>query len=397
MASVRAVGDPRAAVSVSSTSAPPMGSGQVWLFGRGVDLAVFLGSALVSVAFVAAAPLLGVRDDFPVWAWLLFVVCVDVGHVWSTLFRVYLDPEEVRRRLALFVGAPLLAYTAGFVAYQQSAGTFWRLFAYAALFHFIRQQYGWAALYNRKARSSKLDFRLDGLAIYAATVGPALWWHANLPRPFWWFVPNDFFGLPQWVGTVSLAAHWGVLGAWVLRQVWRAAKERHVAVGKVALVLATWIAWYGGIVLAQSDYAFTVMNVVLHGVPYFVLLFHYAKGRDAEGGYGGFGRVLRLGAPGFVAFLVALAFVEELFWDKLVWHEHAMVFGADQLTLTPELLAFVVPLLALPQATHYVLDAFIWKAGKDRALLVRLGWAKPDGSAEQQRPAKVDNAEPTWL
>ena len=26
--------------------------------------------------------------------------------------------------------------------------------------------------------------------------------------------------------------------------------------------------------------------------------------------------------------------------------------------------AFIVPLLALPQATHYLLDGFIWKLGK---------------------------------
>ena len=28
-------------------------------------------------------------------------------------------------------------------------------------------------------------------------------------------------------------------------------------------------------------------------------------------------------------------------------------------------LAFIVPLLALPQVTHYILDGFIWKIRKD--------------------------------
>ena len=50
-------------------------------------------------------------------------------------------------------------------------------------------------------------------------------------------------------------------------------------------LLATWVAWFGGIVLAQNDFAFTVMNVVLHGVPYFALLYRYARSRHAEGGY----------------------------------------------------------------------------------------------------------------
>jgi hypothetical protein len=57
-----------------------------------------------------------------------------------------------------------------------------------------------------------------------------------------------------------------------------------------------------------------------------------------------------------------LAYLEEGAWDLLVWHEHASLFGDWQLPALPkELLAVVVPLLILPQATHYVLDAWIWK------------------------------------
>src|SRR3712207_5185751 len=175
---------------------------QSWLFSRGVDLAVFAGAALVSVALVLAAPWLGAVGDTPLWAWVLLVVCVDVAHVWSTLFRTYFDGDELRRRPGLYVAAPLVAYLLGVLAYLGSPGTFWRLFAYTALFHFVRQQYGWVALYGRKARASDTERRLDGAAVYAATLGPVVWWHANLPRDFWWFVENDFVsGLPPWVGT----------------------------------------------------------------------------------------------------------------------------------------------------------------------------------------------------
>lgn len=355
---------------------------------------MFAGSAAISALFVALGPVLGVRDDFPLWAFVLFVVCVDVAHVWSTLWRVYFDAAELRRRLALYLGVPIAVYALGFAAFQQSALTFWRLFAYAALFHFIRQQYGWMALYGRKARTPAFDRRLDAAVIYACTLGPALWWHANLPRPFWWFVTGDFVGLPHWVGTVALALHWAILGAWLLRQGQQAVRRQGVVPGKLLLVAATWVAWYGGIVLTRSDYAFTVMNVVLHGVPYFALLYRYARGRHAEsdGGYRAFGVLLRFGVPGFLAVLFAFAFAEELLWDRLVWHEHAQLFGASSFALEPVLLGFVVPLLAVPQATHYVLDAFIWKAGRDRALRTRLGWAT--ARAKEQPPeVAVDNPE----
>ncbi len=353
---------------------------QGWLFSPGVDLTVFAGCALVSVALVLAAPWLGAVGDTPLWAWVLLVVCVDVAHVWSTLFRTYLDGEELRRRAGLYLGAPLAAYVVGVLAYLGSARAFWTLFAYVALAHFVRQQYGWVALYGRKARAPDAERRLDAAAVYAATLGPVVWWHANLPREFWWFVEGDFLaGLPAWVGTVALALHAAVLAAWAGFQALRVARGEGVQAGKVLLVAATWVAWFGGIVLAKDDFTFTVMNVVLHGVPYFALLFRYARGRRAEGGYGVGAALLRVGLPGFLLFLVALALAEELLWDWIIWQERPALFGASAVELPADLLALVVPLLALPQATHYVLDAFIWKPGREPALLSRLGWAPPAG------------------
>ncbi|HVH12726.1 MAG TPA: hypothetical protein VM759_06735, partial [Longimicrobium sp.] len=223
---------------------------QSWLFGRGVDLSVFAGAALVSVALVLAAPWLGAVGDTPLWAWVLLVVCVDVAHVWSTVFRTYLDGEELRRRPALYAAAPLLAYVAGVLAHLVSPGLFWSLFAYVALFHFVRQQYGWAALYDRKARVSELERRLDAAAIYAATLGPVLWWHANLPRAFAWFVDGDFVAVvPAWAGTVGQAVHFGLLGAWGVRQVVRVARGLGTNLAQWLVLGTTWVTWYGGIVL----------------------------------------------------------------------------------------------------------------------------------------------------
>jgi hypothetical protein len=345
---------------------------QRWLFSPRIDVGVFAGSALASAALVLLAPALGIVSDTPLWAWVVLVLGIDVAHVWSTLFRVYLDKEELRRRPVLYAGAPLLAWAIGVSAYSVSSGLFWRLFAYAAAWHFVKQQVGWMVLYGRRARSSEAEIRLDQAAIYAATLGPVIWWHAHLPRPFWWFVEGDFIsGLPAWLGTVALAVDFAILGAWVFFAAW----NRRLHRGKALLLLATWIAWFGGIVLARSDFAFTVMNVVLHGIPYFALLYQYALGRHREGGYGKLGGVLRAGLPGFFSLLIALAFLEEFFWDRMVWHERGTIFGGAIFDVPEGALVLLVPLLALPQATHYLLDGFIWRSRDDPKLAVRLGWA----------------------
>jgi len=135
------------------------------------------------------------------------------------------------------------------------------------------------------------------------------------------------------------------------------------------------VTWFGGIVVASDDLAFTVMNVTLHGVPYLAFLWRYAKGRHAQAGYGALGLLVRGGVPIFLLSLLAFAFVEELLWDTLVWHERPMIFGDAGLELGPALLTVLVPLLSLPQTTHYVLDGFVWKTRDDPALAQRLGWA----------------------
>lgn len=343
-----------------------------WLFSARVDLLAFLGTALASFALAQGLPSLGVEHDTPPWAWLTFVVFIDVAHVWSTLFRTYFDRDELAQRPLLYTLAPVLAFSLGVAAHAQSPELFWRLLAYVAVWHFIRQQVGWMVLYGRRARDLERHVWFDRVAVFAATLGPVVWWHAQLPRPFWWFRENDFIaGVPSAAGTVALGVHFAVMGAWLVHLV--VAKRWHW--GKVALLFATWLAWFGGIVLAESDLAFTVMNVALHGVPYLVLLFRYAKGREAEPNAGLFAsRVLKLGVAGFLTLLWALAFVEEFAWDRLVWHDHPVFFGASELELGPLALTLVVPLLSLPQTTHYLLDGFIWKTSTAPHLIKRLGW-----------------------
>jgi len=51
----------------------------------------------------------------------------------------------------------------------------------------------------------------------------------------------------------------------------------------------------------------------------------------------------------------------------LIWKEHGSIFA--MFSSLPkigneQILSLLVPLLALPQSTHYVLDGFIWKIKK---------------------------------
>jgi len=329
-----------------------------WLFSRRVDLGVFLAPAVVSLVVVAVAETVGLRES-PDWSWITAVLLVDVAHVWATGFRVYLDPDELRRRPARYVLIPIAAFAIGVLLYSQGEMVFWRALAYLAVFHFVRQQAGWVLLYRARAgERDRLGRRLDLAAVYVATLYPLLWWHAHLPRRFSWFLAGDFAGVPPLLAAIAAPIWAALLLIYAARAVVRYARRRGTP-GKDIVVVTTAACWYAGIVATNSDFAFTVTNVLIHGIPYFALVYWYGRRRATVEEGRGVWRMFARGPGLMLATLWAAAFIEELLWDKAIWHDRAWLFGAP--FDLGDLRVVVVPLLALPQLTHYILDGFIWR------------------------------------
>jgi hypothetical protein len=348
-----------------------------FIWGARTDVAAFGGSCAIALAFVALGHATGLSQSaLPGWTYLAFILAIDVAHVYSTLFRTYLDREELGRRPRLYVALPLVAWALGTALHLASPAWFWRALAYLAVFHFVRQQAGWVAIYRGRAgQRGTFDRVLDDAAIYLAAGVPLLVWHATLPRKFSWFVAGDFVDaawLARAVVPMEIACA-VVLLAFFVRQAQLARVTRVVPIGKLMIVTTTALAWWIGIVLTNSDLDFTVTNVTIHGVPYMVLLWHYGQARKEEAPRALGSRIVASGVGAFFGLLVALAFIEEMAWDHLVWHEHAWLFGgldaggaARSLDpapdgLPPVIEAMVVALLAVPQATHYAIDAFLWR------------------------------------
>jgi hypothetical protein len=108
--------------------------------------------------------------------------------------------------------------------------------------------------------------------------------------------------------------------------------------------------------------AFTLLNVVSHGIPYMALIWLYGRRQPStpflRKVFSPYGILLFLG----IIFL--LAYLEEGLWDMTVWKEHVSLFSVFHLfgsRLQGNGLIVVVPLLALPQVTHYIIDGFIWR------------------------------------
>jgi hypothetical protein len=334
----------------NATSTPqvssPIGSENLWLFSRNVDLSVFLGSAIVSL--------------------LLLAVGWQVG-ILNSDSRVYFDTEELKRRLWLYLLVPVFGYAVGVALYSEGDLTFWRALAVVAVFHFVRQQYGWVALYRRKlGETDHWTWWIDTVAVYLATIYPLAFWMTSLPRNFQWFIENDFYPLPDFVDDILFPIYLLSLAAYAAKSLYFYFSGGVFNPGKDIVVGTTALCWYVGIVHFNSDYAFTVTNVIIHGVPYFALIWFYMKARRESTG-----SVYRMFASNWIVFLAtvwAFAYLEELFWNRGVWHERNWMFGGDWDWSAWKV--YLVPLLAVPQLTHYILDGFIWRRRGNRDLNV---------------------------
>lgn len=333
-----------------------------WLRSAPFDLGLIIGPPALAALAVLALPALRSQET-PLWGWVALVICVDVAHVYASMYRIYLDPAEFQRRRALYTGVPLACWIIGVLLYKHSALLFWRVLAYTAVFHFLRQQYGFLKIYQHlQGLRSRFDDALDQTAVYAAMLYPLAFWHAAPSRNFAWFIDGDFVRLSASLPALVPWVYGVVIFVFIARQFQLYLRHGTVNWGKTLLVLSTAASWYVGIVALDSDFAFTVTNVVAHGLPYLALVWLY--GNRKWTGASWLGRLHRPEALLlFLLPLLGLAYFEEGLWDVLVWKEHAGAFGglSWDAVLPQAALTLLVPLLALPQSSHYVLDAWIWK------------------------------------
>jgi hypothetical protein len=311
-------------------------------------------------------------------SWLILIVGIDVAHVYSTLFRTYFDKEQRQRYHNHLLYIPLFSWIIGVLAYSLSASLFWTTLTYLAVFHFIRQQYGFMVLYGRRELDLPPWCRVvDKTAIYLATLYPLADWHSRLPRRFYWLIEGDFItGLPQWVASLLGWCLLTTLLIYLSKELYLLREYRYFNVPRNLLLGGTAMAWYIGIIALNADLPFTVTNVIAHGVPYMALVWLYGRRKSSSSAFSGI-LYRSYSVPLLVLIVFSLAYFEEGLWDALIWRDHRELFG--MFNWLPKLerketLALAIPLLAVPQATHYTLDAFIWRVRRpDRGVEELLG------------------------
>lgn len=346
---------------------------QPWIGNRTTEIWFILLPPFISLLIIFLFPGMFQNIKFmPDAGWVILILLVDVAHVYSTLFRTYFDTGAFKKQQFLLSGIPFIGFVLGVMAYTVSSVLFWRLLAYVAVFHFIRQQYGFMRVYSRKENAGKYAEWIDKITIYYATIYPVIYWHLSGPKNFNWFTDNDFvYFNAHGLLIFFTVLYWINILLFLGKEVQQYLKTAALNIPKLAIISGTLLSWYFGIIYFNGDMAFTILNVVSHGIPYMALVWIYGQKHYQKPEKGNrFLQVVfsKYGIAIFLALIFLFAFIEEGLWDCIVWKEHSMVFNFSNLpgiNVSDKLLSFIVPLLALPQITHYILDGFIWKIKED--------------------------------
>ena len=337
---------------------------QPWIDNAKTDFWAILAPPflVLFIVFVFQEKLMEIQEEYSFFTWLFLIVFVDVAHVYSTLFKTYFVKEEFKRRKLLYLGVPAISLVLGILLFQFGSLTFWSVLALVAVFHFIRQQYGFMRIYSR-FEPKGFGKKLDGLIIYSATIYPMIFWFFT-PRKFTWFVENEFNwmqNLPNLL-PVFTGIYLFIVLVYLVKTVYEIIQFKTFNIPKNAVIIGTFLSWYFGIVYFNSDLIFTFLNVISHGIPYISLIYireikqkdrNYLKNLSVY--KSSFGILL------FVLILFSIAFFEEFLWEILVWKENISV---SNISLSENWQMLLVPLLTVPQLTHYLLDGFIWRTPK---------------------------------
>ena len=340
-----------------------------WIYSPKFDLSAIIGPPVVITAIVLAwGNKIAAMQNTPTWLWIFLVLGIDVAHVYSSLFRTYFDRDEFQRRKTLYLVVPATCWVGGIALYGFLGPVFfWSCVAYFAIYHFVRQQYGFLMLYRRGEPVGDLGYRIDQVAIYMATIYPLVYWH-TYSRNFQWFSDFEVIRIPSlWPDHIFRAIYVVSIGAFLIKEVHRWIRTGSLNAGKCLLLIATAAAWGTGIIVFNGDLTFTLINIISHGIPYMALIwiYQYRKRASKTHAENRFLRFFQLKyIPIYVLALVAFAYFEEGIWDWFIWQEHRNIFGSVHVAASATILVILVPLLTMPQVTHYVLDAYIWRVNK---------------------------------
>jgi hypothetical protein len=320
-----------------------------WIFSARTDLLVFwlpvFAAYFFQIIFRGRQP-----DQIEQMNFVLGLAIFDAGHVLSTagpVYRRHLEGKVSRLMKGFFVVSALLI-----ASYAYSRQLFFAIVAPFAVYHVMKQQYGWLMYSRRKFGEPAQEGRKwDQLLIWTLLLVPVLWWLSPMSAAEkYYYMRGDFvFTIPAAVAQVALGFYGIVIAAYAVHV---ARLQRPVNWAKISLLAATGF-WFFSLVLFPSKGIFFASLFYVHGVSY---VLHARR----EFSNTPFHRLAHQPRPGVVWLATRVApFFLIVFGLGAIWRFSGTIyfdlFARDGRGSPWEFLMWY------PLMTHYYFDSFIWR------------------------------------
>ncbi len=273
---------------------------------------------------------------------LFAVGFVDSGHVYTTMWRTWLHPEEVVSDKS-YVLFPLVFFILFSSWFYFQIPYLWAFVVYATLYHHTRQIYGFSKWYQ------KLNQRQDPESdryLYFFAYFPMVIYHFRPEAIGAYYTERDLFLYPQTGLRDFFLSFYLMVGmTWVYRE-WRLWKSGIRELNRLISIAFPGMI-YGYCFLVGTTVTQVLFPLLfLHGVAYLGVMGQSLSKTQK--------RFQKEGIAFFVVLITALLFglldswVEENFLETFIGQ-------------APVLNSLVVGLALTPLFSHYAFDALIWK------------------------------------
>lgn len=314
------------------------------------------------------------------WHWWIFFILIDAGHVFSTAYITYLDKQLFRERYLLFILTPSIsAIVLIFIRAYFGSPFLWITIGYLAMYHFIRQQWGFVALYGR-SEQEKIPVQLalhgrqiDFYLVHFGLIYAYLYFHQYMEtNAVHLMLGRKYFQIPHvdLLMNVVLTANFILLLLFTIKELYFLKAFKVWTWQKQLVIVGTFLVWYTGLIFrVEWPLAGIATVTFIHGFVYWALVWSSGSKRasklnQAEWPW----RLFRISnLPLFLGGGLVYGFFSFGFWELVVNKGDLMSLGFFKEIQIPNNESFKVILevgLGLPQVTHYILDGFIWRRAK---------------------------------
>jgi hypothetical protein len=266
----------------------------------------------------------------------------DSGHVYTTLWRTYLNPVE-RARTRIYLYAPIVLFLFFFSWGFLQLPYLGALVVYATIYHNVRQFFGISKWYQRLNGKFR---RYSDYFLYFNCWMPFLIAHFRMD--FVWnsyYSPQDIFRWPnEQIFQVLMVIYFAGILAWLGYEI--SIARKHPEWNRILAIAFPSLLYGIAFIRGRTAMEMIFPLVVAHGVGYFALM-SFALNKTQE-------RFFNFRKAVVLILVTALFFgVLEAYYEDLLDLSTPAVSGT---------MAFLIAIYLTPLFCHYYFDSFLWKA-----------------------------------